>query len=107
MAAAWIYASYRHQKQAAIPMTLIIGYLTGVVSIWSYWEFAGRCAPTEEQMLDVFQKEGASRMLAPFVVPLYLPLYGLVALPLVRLVFFLNPVAPLPTFYSSGDERSE
>ena len=105
MSCAWLYASYRHQKQAAIPMTLIIGYLTGVISIWAYWEFAGRFAPTEEKMLEVFQKDGNPRIFAPFVAPLYLPLYGLVSFPLVRFVLFIKPVVPLPSFYSSAEEN--
>ena len=40
-------------------LTLVVGYLIGVFSVWYYWVFAAKCASTEEVAVEILKKDGA------------------------------------------------
>ena len=40
-------------------LTLVVGYLIGVFSVWYYWVFAAKFAPTEEIAVEILKKDGA------------------------------------------------
>lgn len=92
MGVLWLICYYYFVSHGrTLLLTLAIGYLSGIVSVWVYWEFAGAYAPTEAIADEILSKDGAPRMLAPFVMPIFVGIYFLAMWPFTWLVTRLFP----------------
>ena len=92
MGIAWVVLHYRRQEKMQLPMTLAIGYLTGVFAVWLYWDFAAQYAPTEAIADEIISKDGAPRFLAPFVMPFFVGIYFLLMWPFTKLITMVFPL---------------
>tara|TARA_B100001093_G_scaffold458188_1_gene470447 strand:+ start:414 stop:674 length:261 start_codon:yes stop_codon:yes gene_type:complete len=72
-------------------ITLGIGYLTGVLSVWIYWHFAASYAPTQEIADEIMTKDGAPQVLTPFVMPIFVGVYFVLMWPFTWLVAKILP----------------
>ena len=75
MGAAWLLCHYRFPHFQKVWIVLGIGYLTGVLSVWIYWDFAASYAPTEEIADEILSKDGAPQVFASFVMPIFVGIY--------------------------------
>ena len=65
---------------------LAVGYLSGVLSVWAYWDFAISFAPNDNLAGELLAKDGAPQLFAPFVMPFFVAVYFLLMLPITWLV---------------------
>ena len=52
-------------------LSFISGYVFGLICVYVYWWFAAEYAPTDEIRNEIYSKDGAPRVFAPFVMPFY------------------------------------
>ena len=86
MGAVWLLCHYRFPHFQKVWIVLSIGYLTGVLSVWIYWDFAASYAPTEEIADEILSKDGAPQVFAPFVMPIFVGIYFALMWPITWLV---------------------
>ena len=67
-------------------IVLVVGYFSGVLSVWAYWKFAISFAPNDNLAGELLSKDGAPQLFAPFVMPLFVAVYFLLMLPITWLV---------------------
>ena len=93
MGVAWLLYHYRfpRSKKKKVWIVLGIGYLTGVLSVWIYWDFAASYAPTEEIADEILSKDGAPKVCAPFVMPFFVGVYLALMWPITWLVTRICP----------------
>jgi hypothetical protein len=91
MGTAWLICHYRFPGGKKVWVTLAVGYLIGVLSVWLYWDFAGRFAPTHQIAAEIYSKDGAPRLFAPFVMPFFVGVYFLILWPATWLVTRIWP----------------
>ncbi len=104
MGIAWLVGHYRYWGWKTVLVTLAVGYITGVASVWAYWNFAGTYAPTAEIADEILTKDGAPQLFAPFVMPIFVVIYFALMWPPAWIVTRLIPrKKPKPTI----DKRDE
>ena len=91
MGAFWLLCHYRFPHFQKVWIVLGIGYLTGVLSVWIYWDFAASYAPTEEIADEILSKDGAPQVFAPFVMPIFVGIYFAFMWPITWLVTRICP----------------
>ena len=91
MGAVWLLCHYRFPHFQKVWIVLGIGYLTGVRSVWIYWDFAASYAPTEEIADEILSKDGAPQVFAPFVMPIFVGIYFALMWPVTWLVTRICP----------------
>lgn len=92
MLIAWLVCYYRNVTNVwKIVVTLLPGYMAGVICVWVYWEFAGTYAPTEAIAEEILSKDGAPQLLAPFVMPFFVGIYFAMMWPFAWIVTRLFP----------------
>ena len=91
MGAVWLLCHYRFPHFQKVWIVLGIGYLTGVLSVWIYWDFAASYAPTEEIADEILSKDGAPQVFAPFVMPIFVGIYFAFMWPITWLVTRIFP----------------
>ncbi len=91
MGAAWLLSHYRFPRSKKVWIVLGIGYLTGVLSVWIYWDFAASYAPTQEIADEILSKDGAPQVFAPFVMPFFVGVYFALMWPITWLVTRIWP----------------
>ena len=91
MGAVWLLCHYRFPHFQKVWIVLGIGYLTGVLSVWIYWDFAASYAPTEEIADEILSKDGAPQVFAPFVMPIFVGIYFAFMWPITWLVTRICP----------------
>jgi len=91
MGAVWLLCHYRFPHCPKVWIVLGIGYLTGVLSVWIYWDFAASYAPTEEIADEILSKDGAPQVFAPFVMPIFVGIYFAFMWPITWLVTRICP----------------
>ena len=91
MGAVWLLCHYRFPHFQKVWIVLGIGYLTGVLSVWIYWDFAASYAPTEEIADEILSKDGAPQVFAPFVMPIFVGIYFAFIWPITWLVTRICP----------------
>ena len=74
--------SFKHK----VLIVLVVGYFSGVLSVWAYWEFAISFAPNDSLAAELLSRDGAPQLFAPFVMPLFVAFYFLLMLPITWLV---------------------
>ena len=64
MGITWLAAYYLlpNYNKFRFLLTLVVGYIIGVFSVWWYWDFA----PIEEVAAEILKKDGAPMVAAPF-----------------------------------------
>jgi len=69
MGITWLAAYYLlpNYNKFRFLLTLVVGYIIGVFSVWWYWDFAAEFSPTE-----IIKKDGAPMVAAHFLMPIYL-----------------------------------
>lgn len=72
-------------------ITLGIGYLTGVLSVWIFWDFAASYAPTQEIADRIMTKDGAPQVFALFMMPIFVGFYFALMWPFTWLVAKILP----------------
>lgn len=60
-------------------LSSISGYVFGLISVYIYWWFSAEYAPTDEIRGEIYSKDGAPLIFAPFVMPFYV-LFGYILL---------------------------
>ena len=91
MGTVWLLCHYRFPHFQKVWIVLGIGYLTGVLSVWIYWDFAASYAPTEEIADEILSKDGAPQVFAPFVMPIIVCIYFALMWPITWLVTRICP----------------
>jgi len=91
MGAVWLLCHYRFPHFQKVWIVLGIGYLTGVLSVWIYWDFAASYAPTEEIADEILSKDGEPQVFAPFVMPIFVGIYFAFMWPITWLVTRICP----------------
>ncbi|MEC7394099.1 MAG: hypothetical protein VX839_04365 [Verrucomicrobiota bacterium] len=91
MGTVWLLCHYRFPHFQKVWIVLGIGYLTGVLSVWIYWDFAASYAPTEEIADEILSKDGAPQVFAPFVMPIFVGIYFALMWPITWLVTRICP----------------
>ena len=91
MGSAWLLCHYRFPESKNLWITLGIGYLTGVLSVWIYWHFAASYAPTQEIADEIMTKDGAPQVLTPFVMPIFVGVYFVLMWPITWLLTKIFP----------------
>lgn len=91
MGAVWLLCHYRFPHFQKVWIVLGTGYLTGVLSVWIYWDFAASYAPTEEIADEILSKDGAPQVFAPFVMPIFVGIYFAFMWPITWLVTRICP----------------
>ena len=91
MGTVWLLCHYRFPHFQKVWIVLGIGYLTGVLSVWIYWDFAASYAPTEEIAYEILSKDGAPQVFAPFVMPIFVGIYFAFMWPITWLVTRICP----------------
>ena len=91
MGAVWLLCHYRFPHFQKVWIVLGIGYLTGVLSVWIYWDFAASYAPTDEIADEILSKDGAPQVFAPFVMPIFVGIYFAFMWPITWLVTRICP----------------
>ena len=91
MGAVWLLCHYRFPHFQKVWIVLGIGYLTGVLSVWIYWDFAASYAPTDEIADEILSKDGAPQVFAPFVMPIFVGIYFAFIWPITWLVTRICP----------------
>jgi len=91
MGAIWFLCHYRFPRFKKLWITLAIGYLTGVLSVLIYKDFAASYAPTQEIADEIMTKDGVSQVLALFVMPIFVGVYFALMWPFTWLVATLCP----------------
>lgn len=86
MGTVWLLCHYRFPHFQKVWIVLGIGYLTGVLSVWIYWDFAASYAPTEEIADEILSKDGAPQVFAPIVMPFFVGVYFALMWPITWLV---------------------
>ena len=87
MGATWLLFYYRFpSSHTKVWVVLGIGYLSGVFSVWWYWDFAISFAPNDLIAEELLSKDGAPQLFAPFVMPLFVAVYFLLMWPVTWLV---------------------
>ena len=74
--------SFKHK----VLIVLVVGYFSGVLSVWAYWKFAIFFAPNDSLAAELLSKDGAPQLFAPFVMPFFVVFYFLLMLPVTWLV---------------------
>ncbi|MEM8955268.1 MAG: hypothetical protein AAGD22_14035 [Verrucomicrobiota bacterium] len=92
MATVWLIFRYRSPGLKQMLFTLGTGYVAGVLSVWWYYDFAGVNAPTEEIAEQVYSKDGAAQVFAPFVMPIFVGIYFVLMWPITRTITRILPV---------------
>jgi len=77
---AWPIARPFLKPRTAILVVFLCGYFSGLLAVYWYWEFAFYNAPTEEIAERIGMKDGAPKMMAPFVMPIYVAFFMALAL---------------------------
>ena len=88
MGITWLAAYYLlpNYNKFRFLLTLVVGYIIGVFSVWWYWDFAAEFAPTEEVAVEILKKNGAPMVAAPFLMPIYLVFYFCIMWPITWIV---------------------
>jgi len=67
-------------------LTFLLGYIIGLVCVYAYWWYAAEYAPTEEIQNEIYSKDGAPKLFAPFVMPFFVLFGYLVLSPILWLI---------------------
>ena len=74
-----IHFFFQSKFKMTLTLTVLSGYMIGLVCVYTYWWFAAEYAPTEEIQSEIYNKDGAPKLFAPFVMP-FLVIFGYLAL---------------------------
>ena len=91
MAITWLICYFRFEGEGKVIATLVVGYIAGVVGSWAYWDFASKYAPTTEIAAEIMSKDGAPRLFAPFIMPLFVGFFYLLLWPALNGIARLFP----------------
>ena len=86
MGATWLLFYYRFPDSKKAWVVFGVGYLSGVLSVWAYWEVAVSFAPNDKIAEELLSKDGAPRVFALFVMPFLVAVYFLLMLPITWLI---------------------
>ena len=82
---------YRFPESKNLWITLGIGYLTGVLSVWIYWHFAASYTPTQEIADEIMTTDGTPQVLTPFVMPIFVCVSFALRWPITWLLTKISP----------------
>ena len=71
-------------------LSFISGYVFGLICVYVYWWFAAEYAPTDEIRNEIYSKDGAPRVFAPFVMPFFVMIGYILLSPFLWLICRLN-----------------
>jgi len=86
-----IYYLAPYHKKIRFFVAFVSGYFFGVFSVWCYWYFAAKFAPTEKIAAEILSKDGSPMIIAPLVIPIYLVGYFIIVWPVVFTITKLYP----------------
>ena len=86
MTATWLLFYYRFPDSKKAWVVFGVGYLSGVLSVWVYWEVAISFAPNDQIAEELLAKDGAPQVFALFVMPFFVAVYFLLMLPITWLI---------------------
>ena len=82
------------QSKFKMTLTVLSGYIIGLVCVYTYWWFAAEYAPTDEIRNEIYSKDGAPRVFAPFVMPFFVMIGYILLSPFLWLICRLNKTKP-------------
>ena len=102
---AWLIVKPFLKTRTAILVVFLCGYFSGLLAVYWYWDFAFCNAPTEE-IAEHATADGAPKMAAPFVMPIYVAFFMALVYPAVFVVAKLVSYLLKPPHQSRRDQEA-